>query len=184
MNALNTYLEEELLEEVRESLGGSFVIDNDEKANWALKKIAYMENKAAHKVEECARWIEHYMAQVEKIKARNEQETSNLKNRLYDYFQTVEPDKDLKTKSEYSLPDGVLRMVKPSVDYERDEKTLVQWAKENAPEYVKIKESPDWAGIKKNIAIQGDCVVYSPTGEIIEGVNAVEKPGKFEVKAG
>lgn len=184
MNALNLHLEEELLADVQESLGGSFAIDNDEKANWALKKIAHEESKAARKIEECERWVEHYAAQAEKIKVHTEQETSNLKNMLYEYFLTVEPDKDLKTKQEYSLPDGVLRMVKPSVDYERDEKTLIQWAKENAPEHIKVKESPDWAGIKKNIAIQGDCVVYGPTGEIIDGVNVVEKPGRFEVKVG
>lgn len=184
MNATNYTIEDELLEDVKEQFGESFVIDDDEKANWAVKKIANTLEKAAKKRSECKRWIEHYMQQVEKINAKAETETANLKNMLFDYFSTVEPDKDLKTKREYTLPDGVLRMIKPTVEYSRDDKALTDWAKKNAPDCVKVKESPDWTAIKKDTTVDGGTVIYKPTGEIIEGVTVTERPGRFEVVEG
>jgi len=48
-------------------------------------------------------------------------------------------------------------------------------------EYIKFKEIPDWAGLKKNVHVAGEHVV-DENGEIIDGIKAVERPPVFEVE--
>lgn len=48
-------------------------------------------------------------------------------------------------------------------------------------EYVKIKETPDWANFKKTIRVTGEQVV-DENDEIVDGVRVVERPPVFEVE--
>jgi hypothetical protein len=48
-------------------------------------------------------------------------------------------------------------------------------------DYIKVKETADWANLKKAIQVVGDKVV-DENGEIVDGVLAVERPPTFEVE--
>lgn len=156
----------------------AFVIDSDQKADWALRKIAEAENDAE-------KWVEYYQAQIEIIKAQTEQQTANLKVMLRHYFDTV-PHKITKTTESYPLPSGKLVFKAQQPEYERDDEKVIEWLKaNNAPQFVKVKESLDWAGLKKTVTVMDENVI-TEDGEVIPGIKAVQREPIFtvEVKEG
>lgn len=151
-----------------------FTIDTDAKAKWALEKI-----KEART--DCDIWVTWYTKKIEEIKAQTEYNTANLERLLMDYFDTV-PHKLTKTQESYSLPGGKLILKKQNPEYKRDDKAVIEWLKANKGErYVKIKEELDWASLKaETAAFEGHIV--TDDGEIVPGVDVIERPAKFVVE--
>ena len=160
----------ELLQKVEPE---GFVIDTDAKAEWALKKIA--EARADRD-----RWVEWYKAKIAEITEQTDFDTMNLERMLAEYFATV-PHKKTKTQESYKLPGGKLVLKTQNPDYSRDDKTVIEWAKANAPQFVKIKEELDWAGLKGATAVFEGHIV-TEDGEIIPGVEVTDREPKFIVE--
>lgn len=57
-------------------------------------------------------------------------------------------------------------------------KLVLQFVKHTAPDCLKIEESVNWAKLKGKIAIDGDCVLFADTGEVIDGLHAQIQPDK------
>lgn len=150
-----------------------FVIDSDQKAEWALQKVR--EARADRD-----RWVEFYKDQIEKVKYECDQNVENLEYMLRQYFETV-PHKTTKTQESYALPGGKLLLKRQDYEYEHDDNTLVPWLEKNAPEFVKIKKSSDWDGLKKKVAVF-DGNVVDENGEVVPGVTATERPDKFAIE--
>lgn len=100
---------------------------------------------------------------------------------LREYSDTVEM-RETKTQRSYQLLSGRLIYKKPKTVPDRDEKVLLPWVKANAPEFVRVSESVSWGDIKPMLAVDGDRVVYTVTGEVVDGLGVVETGGEFEVK--
>ena len=88
------------MEETRES----FVIDSDEKADWAVRKIK-------EHMTDAERWEAFYKEQAQKIKTSAQQSIEYLSVGLYSYFATV-PHRETKTQEKYKLPSGELVLMK------------------------------------------------------------------------
>ena len=162
---------------------GRFRIDNDNLADWAVRKIQEerAENKRLHDIaEEQAARIEEKVALADR---RLESRTAFLMNRLSEYFGTVQH-KETKTQAKYQLLSGALVYTKPKYKIEKsDETALVQWLKETGnTEFVKTVETPVWGEFKKRLAIAGAAVVDTDTGAVVEGARAVPVDGTFDVK--
>ena len=144
----------------------SFVVDNDSKADWAIKRI--------HEAEaDIEKWKDYYAKKLKEIEESNKNTIEHFTHLLYDYFQTLVC-KETATQQSYALPSGKLILKKPTVDYKRDDAALLLWAKEKGnSKFIKIKESVAWDEIKKEI---------KETGEIPDGVVAFEKPAEFKVR--
>lgn len=152
----------------------AFVIDSDQKADWALRKIAEAENDSK-------KWVEYYQAQIEIIKAQTAESTANLKAMLQHYFDTV-PHKTTKTTESYPLPSGKLVFKAQAPEYERDEEKVIEWLKKtNGTEFIKVKESLDWAGLKKTVTVLEDKVI-TEDGEVIPGIKAIPRDPVFTVE--
>lgn len=167
---------------MQELLGGEFVVDNDITADWAIGKIteAFAERDrlvaiADAKIKELQ---EQKKALVEKAESAN----GYLTGKLYDYFQTVKPSTATKTQTTYKLLSGTLVLKKQQPEFVRDETAMVAWAKASAPTFVKVKESVDWAELKKQTTVDGEAVVLAESGEVIPGIKAVQREDVFEVK--
>lgn len=158
-----------------------FVIDSDAKAEWALKKI----RAAEEETDRLMALIVHEQMELEKkekeLMDKLEQDTGYLKHLLSEYMQTVKT-KSTKTQSTYQLLSGKLVYKFPTMDYKRDEEKLLAWAESSQPELVKVKKSIDWAELKKKLVVTPSGAVATMDGEVIEAIQAEEKPGKFEVK--
>lgn len=159
-----------------------FIINNDNLAEWALRKIAEEKAEAQRMINVCQTFINDYQLKIEKYNQQYETKTSYLRQQLSQYFQTV-PHKATKTQETYKLPSGTLKLKLPTIEYKRDEKKLGEFLKSN--NYNGLYEEvikPKWAELKKICKVSGQYVVDADSGNIIEGVEAVEKPAEFEVE--
>lgn len=161
----------------------AFVVDNDAKADWALRKIAE-EKEEYDRIWELAEEQRARIDQKEEAaKRRFEQRTSYLKSLLSAYFQQV-PHKRTKTKESYRLLSGslVLKLPPPKADYDEDE--LVQYLKDNKmPDLVKTEEKAKWGEFKKLLDLSlGTHPVIKDTGELVECIRLEEMPPRFEVE--
>lgn len=169
----------EMLDEAIEQT--EFKIDTDQKAEWALNIIREEQAEAQRLINVCNSQILYYQSEIKKVQDKLENKTGNLKAMLFDYFQTV-PRKATKTQETYSLPSGKLKLKHPQPEYKRDDSKLVEWLENSGKtDYIKIKKSPDWATLKKAITVVGDKVA-DENGEIVEGVEVVERPPVFDVE--
>lgn len=156
-------------------------ITDDDCADWACRKIA--EDRA-----ELARIRELAEAQIARIEEklaaaerRCENGTRFLTSKLAEYFETV-PHKTTKTKASYRLLSGTLTRKFGGASMEKDDSKLVEFLKASGNlEFIKTEEKPKWGEYKKRLEIMGGSVVDTETGEIVEGVKAVEKPDTFTV---
>lgn len=154
---------EELLREIG---ADGFAVTDDKKAEWALKKIR--EAEADKEM-----WKAYYAEQLEKIEKSADDTISYMTHLLEAYFETVPHSVTKGGQEKYKLPSGELVFTAAKLDYERDEETLLDWCRREAPEFVKTRESVDWAALKKRI---------TETGIIPDGVTPVEKEGEFKIR--
>lgn len=77
-----------------------FVIDNDWKAEWAMRKIAEEEAEKNRLVEICQQAIDEYQAKIDVYNKSLENKTSYLRSLLAQYFETV-PHKKTKIQETY-----------------------------------------------------------------------------------
>lgn len=176
------YLEEGQEAEVKEK----WKIENDDSAEW------WIDTKEEELVE-----VRRYKIAIQnKIKllqeklAKAEQEEKGIIDRrniyLEEYFKTLDEKQIKKTATleKYRLPSGEIRFKYPGPDYKKDDEVLSKWLKGNGmKEFIKteIITKPKWSDLKKQTTVVGNQVVYVETGEIIEGVEAIEREPVFEV---
>ena len=163
----------ELIREENHIEPEGFVIDTDAKAQWALDKI-----RKARKDRDM--WVKWYTDKIAEIKAQTDFDTMNLERMLAEYFATV-PHKKTKTQESYPLKGGKLILKTQNPEYKRNDATVIDWLKKNnMTEFVKVKEELDWAGLKdKTAALDGNIVTED--GEIVPGIEVVEREPKFMV---
>lgn len=164
-------LEEDIQEVQNEP---EFTVTDDQKAEWCLRKIR--EAKADKEF-----WKQFYDAQYAAVEESANSTISQMETMLRKYFETV-PHKVTDTQENYKLPSGKLVLKKQEPEYERNEDEIIKWLKENdGTEFIKVKESLDWAGLKKNTAVVGEQIA-NEDGEFIPGVKVIERPDIFKVE--
>lgn len=175
-SSLNEFLEEK--ERVEHE---GFVVDTDEKANWALRKIkqAQKQQKESNELAD---------AEIEKIKAWNKSVNEKAQMDI-DYFQSLLAGYALKKREEnpkyksQKLPNGRIKFVKQQPKYNYNDDLLIESLKKvNRTDLLKIKESPDKAAIKKSFVVTDNQLVDPDTGEFIEGVTVEQREDAFKVE--
>jgi hypothetical protein len=152
-----------------------FVVDTDQKADWAIRKLAVIrrkqsENKAIYDAEIVR--ITEWLSTVN---------TALDRDALY--FETVLTPYALLQRSEgrktVTLPHGTLKTTagQPHIEF-NDESKFIEWAKINDPSLLRIKTDVDKSALKALITEEG--VVISTQGEIIPEVKVV--PAETSVK--
>ena len=153
----------------------AFVVDDDMKADWALRKIAEADA-------DLARMETWYSDQLAKAKKQHDERVGFFLSLLGQYFMKV-PKKETKTQFKYSLPSGDLVFTKEKQDFKAtDPELLLGWCQENAPQLVAVEMKPAWAEIKKRLTMTEAGVVDSESGMIVDGVELVTKPEEFKAK--
>ena len=164
-----------------------FIIDNDCKANWALRKIRQMKEKQNKNKELAKSQIEKIQDEIDEINHWLDKENDKIQNnidfmktKLKNYAFTLKEDNpDLKT---HSLPFGALKFRKRRPKWNYDDDKLLQFAESNLQEAVKVKKRVDKRKLKKKADVAGNKAVLKDTGEIIEGVKIINRPEKFKIK--
>lgn len=162
------------MSEIERVESDGFVIDTDAKAEWALKKIR--EARADRD-----KWVAWYTDKIAEIKAQTDFDTMNLENMLAEYFATV-PHKVTKTQESYKLPGGKLVLKTQNPEYNRDDAKIIDWLKKNGQsQFIKVEEKLDWSGLKGATAVF-DGHIVTEDGEIIDGVEVINRDAKFVVE--
>ena len=161
-----------------------FVINNDDRASWALKVIKQEQEETERFLRTADKQIEELTKKKEALKTDLDRRTGYLKGLLYKYFATV-PHKETKTQETYKLLDGTLTFKKPArkIMKPEDDTALIGYLEQNQPEMVETVKKAAWGEFKKNLTITDDGgVVDMATGEVLDFIQAEEEPGRFDVK--
>ena len=152
-----------------------FIVDTDQKADWAIRKLAVIRRKQAENKA-------IYDAEIVRIT-----EWLSMVNTALDrdalYFEAVLTPYALLQRSEgrksVVLPHGTLKTTagQPKIEF-NDESKFIEWATQNDPTLLRIKTEVDKTALKALITEEG--VVISTQGEIIPEVKVL--PAETSVK--
>ena len=160
-----------------------FRIQDDNQADWALRKIARArqdmkeaEETAAIEIEKINRWLDGQRDES----LRTERFFTALLQEYYEPRFMTNPDK--KT---YKLPSGKVQRRTQQPQFDRDNEALLAWLKQRGmTDYIEVKETPKWGELKQQVQVVGEHVVIKDgplKGEIIDGVEVVHRPPIFRV---
>lgn len=185
MTSLEEYLLEsyEAPEDLDDTENQRFRIQDDNQADWALRKIARArqdmkeaEETAAMEIEKINRWLDGQRDES----LRTERFFTALLQEYYEPRFMTNPDK--KT---YKLPSGKVQRRTQQPQFDRDNEALLAWLKQRGmTDYIEVKETPKWGELKQQVQVVGEHVVIKDgplKGEIIDGVEVVHRPPIFRV---
>lgn len=159
-----------------------FVVDSDQKAEWALRKIREHRADASRMAMVCNAEIERYERVRKEAADKCARDCAYLESLLYAYFVNV-PHKATKTQETYKLPTGTLKQKAREPEYVRSDAEILAWLNDQGmKDYVEVKPSLKWAELKKVITANGETAIYPETGEIVPGVKIVERDPVFVVE--
>lgn len=159
-----------------------FCINDDSKADWAIRKLREEKEELDRLEVLAAQRKSEIDAQMEAEHRRYERRTSYLQDGLKAYFDTVDH-RETKTKSTYKLLSGTLVRKKGGMAYNRNDSALADWMQSNGySDLVKVEKKPMWGSFKRLLkSTESGAVVLADTGEIVEGVTTERKPDVFSV---
>lgn len=156
-------------------------ITDDACADWAVQKIAAERAEVARLRDLAEAQIKRISDKLYAAEQRCNNSTNYLTAKLAEYFETV-PTKATKTQRKYRLLSGTLTKKLGGVSMKQSADTLLAYLKASGnEEYIKTTEEPRWGDYKKRLEIVGGNVVDTATGDIVEGVEIVQKPDTFSV---
>ncbi|SHF14136.1 Bacteriophage Mu Gam like protein [Tissierella praeacuta DSM 18095] len=159
-------------------------IENDNDAEWLIEK--YNEDlieKARYRMS-LENKVKDLMDKLNKLDEEEKYAIEKRNSYLIEYFESIDDKfkKKTKTQEKYRLPSGEIIKKYPNPEYKRDNDRLLSWIQKNKlDDYVEIKQSPKWGELKKVTKIVNGQVV-TEDGEIVEGVEVIEKPPVMEFK--
>ena len=154
-----------------------FAVVDDDKAEWCLEKIR------EHK-QEIEKWTAHYEAEKKRACMKHENAIIKLEAMLKGFFFQQDDaglTRETKTMTAYNLPDGKLMMKRQNPEYEREDDVLIEWLRVNAPQFIKTKETVDWAGLKDTLILSGENMV-TEDAEVVPGITVTLRPDVFKVE--
>ena len=161
------------LEPVEEPKEG-FVCDDDQKAEWCMLQI-----RRANAEKD--RWKAHYAEALKSVTAACDETIARMEQFLHGYFLTV-PHKKTKTEENYPLPGGKIMLKAQNTTFDYNDEELIEWLKAHkGGQFVKVKESVDWDGLKATLSVMGETVA-DEDGEIIPCIAAEEHEPVFKVQ--
>lgn len=176
--SLNDYIGEQVEADTDKT---RFRIEDDQSADWALSKII----EANNELEKIQKFAE---IKIEKVQSWEEESSKKHLNSI-DYFESILADYAMRKRQEnpdfksIKLPNGKFEFRKKQPKWEYDEKKIVKTLKENGMEnFIRIKESPDKATIKKSLIVQNGKAINPETGEFVEGITVIDQGEGFNVK--
>ena len=145
-----------------------FVVDNDSKADWAMRKLAYIRRKQSDNQAIFDREVQRVTEWLQKVNTALERDAEWFEANLRPYA-LQERSKDRKS---IVLPHGTIKTISGRVKFDiEDETKFIEWAEKNAPEVGRVKKEID----KKALGAlnQSEDKVISTQGEIIPAVKVI-----------
>ena len=158
----------------------NFSIESLNAAQWALRKLGSAQKKidealalASDEHARIAAWAEHATQQ-----ARDD--VTFYENALKAYMLRVREESGEKS---LDLPNGTItsRSI-PAKAEVSDVDVFLKWATDNGhAEFTRTKVTPDLSALKGAVTFDGDLVILSETGEVVDGLLAIEEDVSVKV---
>jgi phage host-nuclease inhibitor protein Gam len=172
---------QEFLDDQEQVNSESFVIDTEEKANWALRKIRSLQEKKKDNIT----LAEAEVAKIDTwLETVNEKVTNDIDYfvQMLTIFALKRRDQDPKFKS-LKLPYGKIGFRKQQPKWEYDDSKLLAALKSSGlDELIRIKEEPDKVAIKKQLKVSGEFAVNPDSGEMIDGITVKHRDDDIKVE--
>lgn len=163
--------------------GEGWSITDDRGANWAVNKIKAAREEIVRLTALADGCIEEIRAQLAQALREPQAAQAYFSDKLRTYMGDVsDAAQETKTQRKYKLLAGCLVEKKATEKMVPDKAALLAWCEACAAEYVKTKKELDWAGLKKQVRMDGDRAIYLATGEILDAVAVEHVPATFSVE--
>lgn len=157
-----------------------FSVTDIRSAEWCIKRIQWCEKKkrdAEVFVKAEKQRLDEYLSKV-----NSEQDASiNYFTNLLQPF--AEQELEGSRKRTLDLPSGKLSFRKQAPLFEVADDELMDFVKEQAPEYIQVTESVDWKNFKTTLTVTEDGRCVTEDGQLVPGVKVTKRPDSFAVKA-
>jgi hypothetical protein len=172
--SLDEALDDFKTEEVREA----FVIDDDQKAGWAMRKLRSLRIKQKANEEIAQAEIARVTAWLETVNKTIENDAEYFVSHLTGYGHRVRLNPDDPRKS-VTLPHGKISTRQSSRKWAVDSELFLAWARSSAPDLIRVKEEPALTKIKEAYAdlVVDDAAtlkVITKDGELVPGLTIEE----------
>ena len=160
---------------------GAFRIEDDNLAEWAMRKLAEAQELHDRLTAACDYQIEFYEARKQKFDTDLKRRQAFLNYHLRCYFEKV-PHRVTKTTEVYDLPSGklVLKHNRPKI--ERDDDALADWCMMNGfDSAVEYRAKVNWAELKKQLK-ETDTGFVTEMGEVVPGITLVVQGDTFDAE--
>lgn len=161
-----------------------WTITDDAAADWAVRTISDINMDINRQVEICNQYIAYYQGKITELESKRERRTGFLRACLEDFFRGTQHRLTKSGVHKYDLVSGRLSYKPDTRRISKiDDDKLCAWLKASGRErFVKRVEKPAWADYKKQLAIVGDDVVDTQTGEVVAGCAVEIVPAEFKVE--
>lgn len=173
-SCLNNYLNQQ------GKVNESWKVEDEASANWALRKIKEHENEIKRINDFAEQEISKIESWANKEVDQHKRDIDFFQSKLAEYAMDLR-EKDNKFKT-LKLPNGRVRFRKRQPQWKYDDKTLIQSLKQaGMTDYIKVEEKPVKSDIKKVLEVIDGKTINPETGEVVEGIEVIERGEKVEV---
>jgi phage host-nuclease inhibitor protein Gam len=171
----------EFLDDQEEVNNESFTVEDEESANWVLRKIRTIQEKKQSNVSLAEAEVAKIDTWLESVNGKADRDLEYFEGLVTTYAGNLRAT-DLKFKS-LKLPNGKIGFRKQQPKWEYDNPKVIESLKNiHAEDLIRIKEEPDKTAIKKQFAVENGKVYCPLTGELIEGITVIELPDSFKIE--
>lgn len=150
---------------IEEPIREAFVVDNDEKADWAMRKLASIRRKQADNKAIYDREVQRVAEWLERVNTALERDAQWFESNLKPYALSER----YNGRKSVILPHGTIKTTagRPKIEIE-NESEFFAWAEKSEPELIRIKKEIDKKALNALLTDSGD--VISTQGEIVPSV--------------
>lgn len=152
-----------------------FVITDDTRADWALRKIAQARQNIVKRAEFVAGEALRLRNWQQAADKRDQDTIDFMESLLRQYFESLRQSGALGKRKSYTLPHGALKVRTKGIQFARDEQAMLKWAAEHRPEVIEHKPALRWGELKKDVEVLDGAIVHRGTGRVMDGIKMLDE---------
>lgn len=158
-----------------------FRIQDDNAANWAMRKLRQAERRKADNARMANDEIQRINEWLQRANQPYDRDVAYFTGLLTEYARDcrLNPEDGRKT---IALPAGVVSSRNNQPKWSVDPEVFLPWAHANAPDLIRVKEEPDLSAIKSRFKNLADGTTITDDGEVVVGVVVSESETSYTVK--
>lgn len=148
-----------------------FVVDNDAKADWAIRRLGSIRAKMAENAALAQAELDRVNAWLEHVNGAFDGDIAYFEGQLRQYAERQRAE----GRKTVELPHGKIKSRAVAAKFEViDKAAFLDWARTNAPELIKITEAPSITAMNEALTKAADAeAAITAAGEVVPGVSVV-----------